>query len=75
MKLVRCFSVPLRNNMYLICRFTRQKTIFECLQAAHAHDFLLAIHIDGLDQHMSPVEYRTIPRYRLMIPLFPIDEM
>ena len=24
---------------------------------------------------MSPVEYRTILRYRLMIPLFPIDEV
>jgi len=24
---------------------------------------------------MSPVEYRTILRYHLMIPLFPIDEV
>ncbi|GJZ39757.1 hypothetical protein Tco_0586320 [Tanacetum coccineum] len=31
------------------------------------------IPIDGLGQHMSPVEYRTIPKYRLMIPLFPVD--
>jgi len=31
---------------------TRQKTIFGCLQAAHAQDFLLAIPIDGLGQHM-----------------------
>jgi len=54
---------------------TRQKTIFGCLQEAHAQDFLLAIPIDGLGQHMSPVEYRTILRYRLMIPLFPIDEV
>ena len=53
---------------------TRQKAIFRCLQAAHAQDFLLAILIDRLGQHMSPVEYRTILRYRLMIPLFPIDE-
>ena len=53
---------------------TRQKAIFGCLQAAHAHDFLLAIPIDGLDQHMSPVEYRTILKYRFIIPLFPIDE-
>ncbi|GJU56760.1 hypothetical protein Tco_1234526 [Tanacetum coccineum] len=29
--------------------------------------------IDGLGQHMSPVEYRTILKYRLMIPLFSID--
>ena len=34
---------------------TRQKTIFGCLQAAHAQDFLLAIPIDGIGQHMSPV--------------------
>jgi len=27
---------------------TRQNAIFGCLQAAHAHDFLLAIPIDGL---------------------------
>jgi hypothetical protein len=54
---------------------TRQKTVLGCLQTAHAKDFLLAIPIDGLGQHMSPVEYRTILRYRLMIPLFPIDEV
>ena len=54
---------------------TRQKAIFGCLQATHAQDFLLAIPIDGLCQHMSPVEYRTILRYRFMIPLFPIDEV
>ena len=54
---------------------TRQKIIFSCLQAAHAQDFLLAIPIDGLGQHISPVEYRTILRYRLMFPLFPIDEV
>nr|KAJ0213536.1 hypothetical protein LSAT_V11C400199650 [Lactuca sativa] len=29
----------------------------------------------SLGQHMSPVEYRTILRYRLMIPIFPIDEI
>jgi hypothetical protein len=53
---------------------TRQKVVFGCLQAAHAQDFLLAIPIDGLGQHMSPVEYRTILKYCLMIPLFPMDE-
>ncbi|KAJ0755819.1 putative reverse transcriptase domain, exostosin, DNA/RNA polymerase superfamily [Helianthus annuus] len=52
----------------------RQKAVFECLRAPHAQDFLLAIPIDGLGQHMSPVEYRTILKYRLMIPLFPVDE-
>nr|GEZ51745.1 reverse transcriptase domain-containing protein [Tanacetum cinerariifolium] len=28
---------------------------------------------DDFGQHMSPVEYRTIPKYRLMIPLFLVD--
>lgn len=35
----------------------------------------LAIPIDVLGQHMSPVEYRSILKYRLMIPLFPVDEI
>jgi len=39
---------------------TKQKAVFRCLQAAHAQDFLLAIPIDGLGQHMSPIEYCTI---------------
>jgi hypothetical protein len=46
----------------------RQKAVFGCLKAAHAQDFLLVVLIDGLDQHMSPVEYRTILMYPLMIP-------
>ena len=50
----------------------RQKAVLGCLQAAHVQDFLLAIPIDGLGQHMSPVEYRTILKYRLIIPLFPL---
>ena len=50
---------------------TRQKAVFGCLQVACAQDFLLVIHIDGLDQHMSPVKYCTIIRYCPMIPLFP----
>nr|GEV42109.1 putative reverse transcriptase domain-containing protein [Tanacetum cinerariifolium] len=49
------------------------KAVFACLRAPHAHDFLLAIPIDGLGQHMLPVEYQTILKYRLMIPLFPVD--
>jgi hypothetical protein len=53
----------------------RQKAVFGCLKAAHAQDFLLDIFIDGLDQHMSPVEYRTILRYAFTIPLFPVDEI
>ncbi|GKB81617.1 hypothetical protein Tco_0948512 [Tanacetum coccineum] len=51
----------------------RQKAVFECLHAPHAQDFLLAILIDGLGQHMSPVEYHTILNYRLIISLFPVD--
>ncbi|KAL6514241.1 hypothetical protein OROHE_019228 [Orobanche hederae] len=39
----------------------------------HAQDFLLAISIEGLGLKMSPVEYRTILKYRLMIPLYPSD--
>nr|GEV67833.1 putative reverse transcriptase domain-containing protein [Tanacetum cinerariifolium] len=38
----------------------RQKAVFECLCTPNAQDFLLAIPIDGLGQHISPVEYRTI---------------
>lgn len=53
----------------------RQEVVFECLRAPHAQDFLLDIPIGGLGQHMSPVEYRTIIKYRLMIPLFPVDEI
>jgi hypothetical protein len=53
----------------------REKAVFGCLRAAHAQNFLLVIPIDGLGQHMSPIEYRTILKYRLMIPLFPIDDV
>jgi hypothetical protein len=38
----------------------RQKTVFGCLRASQCQHFLLAIPIDGLGQHMSPVEYLTI---------------
>nr|GEV09763.1 putative reverse transcriptase domain-containing protein [Tanacetum cinerariifolium] len=51
----------------------RQKAVFEYLRAPHAQDFLLAILIEWLGQHMSLVEYRTILKYRLMISLFSID--
>ncbi|KAK9052651.1 hypothetical protein SSX86_029281 [Deinandra increscens subsp. villosa] len=53
---------------------SRQKAVLECLRAPHAQDFLTVIPIEGLGQHMSAVEYRAILKYRLMIPLFPIDE-
>jgi len=51
------------------------KTILECLQVAQAQDFVIAIPIDVLGQQMSPMKYRTILGHRLMIPLFPIDEV
>ncbi|GKA31056.1 hypothetical protein Tco_0717361 [Tanacetum coccineum] len=52
----------------------RQKAVVECLRAPRAQNFLTVIPIEGLGQHMSPLEYRTILKYRLMIPLFPVDE-
>ena len=45
------------------------------MQATHAHDFLLDIPIDGLGQHILPLEYHTTLRYLLIIPLFYIDEV
>lgn len=53
----------------------RHEVVFGCLQTAHAHDFLLSIPIDGLSQHMSQLEQCIILRYRLIIFLFPIDEV
>ena len=53
----------------------RQKEFFQCLRAPHAQIFLLDIPIDGLGQHISHVEYHTILKYRLMIPIFPSDEI
>ncbi|GKB32178.1 hypothetical protein Tco_0871579 [Tanacetum coccineum] len=52
----------------------RQKAVVECLLAPRAQNFLTVIPIEGLGQHKSALEYRTIFKYRLMIPLFPIDE-
>jgi hypothetical protein len=69
------FSKSVQNMKVKFDMNIRQKTILGCLQAAHAHDFLLAIPIDELGQHMSPVKYCTSLRYRLVIPLFPIDEV
>ncbi|GJV30569.1 putative reverse transcriptase domain-containing protein [Tanacetum coccineum] len=37
-------------------------------------NFLTVIPIEGLGQHMSALKYRTILNYRLMIPLFLVDE-
>ncbi|GKA77107.1 putative reverse transcriptase domain-containing protein [Tanacetum coccineum] len=44
------------------------------LRAPRAQNFLTVIPIEGLGQHMSALEYRTILKYRLMIPLLPVDE-
>ncbi|GJY70855.1 putative reverse transcriptase domain-containing protein [Tanacetum coccineum] len=52
----------------------RQKAVVECLRAPRAQNFLTVIPIEGLGQHMSALEYRTILKYRLMIPLFLVDE-
>nr|GEX18693.1 putative reverse transcriptase domain-containing protein [Tanacetum cinerariifolium] len=38
----------------------RQKAVVECLRAPHAQNFLTVIPIEGLGQHMSALEYRTI---------------
>ncbi|GKC21173.1 hypothetical protein Tco_1023323 [Tanacetum coccineum] len=47
----------------------RQKAVVECLRAPRAQNFLTIIPIEGLGQHISALEYRTILKYRLMIPL------
>ncbi|GJZ19199.1 putative reverse transcriptase domain-containing protein, partial [Tanacetum coccineum] len=52
----------------------RQKAVVECLRAPRAQNFLTVISIEGLGQHMSAFEYRTILKYLLMIPLFLVDE-
>ena len=53
----------------------RQKAVIGCVQSEHAKDFLLAIPMEGLGQRMTPVEYRAILRYRLMIPLYSDGEL
>jgi hypothetical protein len=50
------FSKSVQDMKFKFDMTTRQKTILGCLQAAHAQEFLLAIPIDGLGQHMSPKE-------------------
>nr|GEU60852.1 putative reverse transcriptase domain-containing protein [Tanacetum cinerariifolium] len=52
----------------------RQKAVVECLRAPRAQNFLTVIPIEGPGQHMSALEYRTILKYWLMIPLFLVDE-
>jgi len=44
-------------------------------ESKYALDFLLAILIDELSQNMAQVQYRTILRYCLMVPLFLIHEV
>uniref|UniRef100_A0A251SW88 Auxilin-like protein n=1 Tax=Helianthus annuus TaxID=4232 RepID=A0A251SW88_HELAN len=52
----------------------RQKAVIERLQRPHAQDLLTVIPIEDLGQRMSAVEYRSILKHRLMIPMFPNDE-
>nr|GEW25713.1 auxilin-like protein [Tanacetum cinerariifolium] len=51
-----------------------QKAVVKCLRALCARIFLTVMPIEGLGQHMSALEYRTILKYWLMIPLFSVDE-
>ncbi|KAJ3287740.1 hypothetical protein HDU79_005480, partial [Rhizoclosmatium sp. JEL0117] len=52
--------------------------VFRCFVASkfasgfkqHASEFLLALPMEGLHLVMSPVEYRAILRYRLLMPLY-----
>ena len=67
------FSKNVQNMEVNFDMTTIQKAVLRCLQAAQAQDFLLAILVDGLGQHMSLVEYHTILIYRLMVSIFPID--
>ncbi|GJR72939.1 putative reverse transcriptase domain-containing protein [Tanacetum coccineum] len=55
-------------------RYALDRVRIECLRAPRAQSFLTVIPIEGLGQHMLALEYRTILKYRLMIPLFPVDE-
>jgi hypothetical protein len=64
---------PILTTLLTNLTLTHDPTISRTLIAEHARDFLLAIPIDGLGQHMFLVVYRIILRYRLMIPLFPKD--
>ena len=66
------FSKSVQNMKVRFDMTIRQKSVFACLQAAHVQDFLLVIPVDGLGQHMSPVECYIL-RYRFMTPLFSID--
>ncbi|GKC85431.1 hypothetical protein Tco_1141148 [Tanacetum coccineum] len=54
------FSEIVKDMEFHFDMSVRQKAVFECLRAPHAQEFLLAILIDGLGQHMLPVEYPTI---------------
>nr|GEY87980.1 putative reverse transcriptase domain-containing protein [Tanacetum cinerariifolium] len=69
------FSEMVKDMKVHLHMTVRLNAVFECLCAPHAQDNLLAILIDGLGQHMSTVEYRTILKYRIFIPLFSIDDI
>nr|GEW80994.1 putative reverse transcriptase domain, PPM-type phosphatase domain, protein phosphatase 2C family [Tanacetum cinerariifolium] len=69
-----CNGIKLRDGLFPVdIRRASLESSFECLRVPHTHDFLLANPIDGIGQLMSPVEYRTIFKYRLKIPLFLVD--
>lgn len=72
--LASAFNCKAMQTMEEFNMSSRQKAVFECLKGAHAQDFLSALPIDGLGQHMSAIEYRAVLKYRLMIPMFPVDE-
>lgn len=69
------FSKTIKDVDVMFDMTTRQNEVFSYSQVAHAQDFIHVIPIDRLGQHMSHVEYNIILRYRLMIPLFPIDKV
>lgn len=72
---ISLFSKSVQNINVKFDMTTSWKAVFGCLQETHAQYFLLDIPIDGIGQHISLVEFYTILRYRLMIPLFIIDKV
>lgn len=49
------FSRTIKDKDVKFSMTTRQKDVFGCLQATHIQNFLFAIPIDRVGQHMSPV--------------------
>ncbi|ORY26748.1 hypothetical protein BCR33DRAFT_725977 [Rhizoclosmatium globosum] len=48
----------------------RHQALLQSFTQQHASSFLLALPMEGLHLVMSPVEYRAILRYRLLMPLY-----